>query len=366
MNDAAAVLKLLGVTLQTAGEGGWRYALLVYGKSVVPCCRRLYAQQTPKERSEAMSFLVAVLCESIRSTCGFGSSCNGTAKCAYPPFETVKRLVSTSQEALLPVAAGPVFSLLGPSGPNDTGVRLSGATWRDAVQLVCYFHPERQRRTYLPPLAWAELLRAVHRMGGSLKEVQMIVDIITDPTHTKHGEEHMHDTRIWNAYLTCSDWRHALDIFSNQWKHYDVKETADTSAALMHSLLRDGEWRRALNVFHRLRQKEGQLITSTSSVLTAVVQALGQQGSWDALTSMLLDFEKFLAPLGIPHEWPLVLELRAIKNGTTADGGREMALWEDFVNSWWNMVMGRRRYNLLFEMLSFPAICEGRKSRLKR
>ncbi|AAQ15904.1 hypothetical protein, conserved [Trypanosoma brucei brucei TREU927] len=336
LKERDAILKLMGVVLQTAGERDWAVALQLYNKSVLPYFERHWIQQNHEKRREAVSFLVAVLCESIRSGCG-GSMCgrcfNSTH--THPPYKAIEKLVKASREPLLPVAAAPVFSVLHPS--DDTNAARGGsqtkATWVDAVKLVQCFQPQGQARTYLPSLAWAELLRAIRRLGGSLKEVQMVVDIITNPTCTKHGERHMHDTRIWNAYLASSDWHHALDLFSNQWKHYGVKETAETSAALMESLLRDGEWERSLDVFRRLQGKEGQLITFTSSVFTAAFRALEQQRDWNSFASLLLDSERFLAPLDISHDWELLSKLQAQrKQKGTPRSTDEIELWRTFVN----------------------------------
>ncbi|KAG8346120.1 hypothetical protein ERJ75_000382900 [Trypanosoma vivax] len=302
-NDEAMV-SLLGVIIQATAKQNWALAFQLYGSCVLPCLDAVAAGNT---RDRSTSFLLSVLCESVRCFClAPNEVCGGS----YPPFETVSKLLKMAGR-LLPVAAAPVFSIIPPTGSGDgdrvakengNNVKGSPGTWEEALALVALFQPHGQKRLYLPASAWGQLIRAVGRTGAPLCRVRELVDVITDPNSVKHGERHMHDTHVWNAYLSCSDWCHALELFANNWLHYDVKETAATSAALMESLLHSKQWERALGVFRRLKRKEGQLIVGTSAVYAAVFRALGMQRDWEATTKLLVDFEGFLAPLGVPFE----------------------------------------------------------------
>ncbi|RNF27075.1 oxidoreductase [Trypanosoma conorhini] len=303
--DFSTRQRVMAVLLHSAAARNWELALQLYQSLLLPCLqqqrRRLgrgeEAVTGTDATTAAASTLVAVLCESIRAHHHAGSPARGSG----PSFNTLAGLLHPSSPPLLPVAAAPLFSILQPS---------DGATWQKAVALAQRFQPRGATRMYLPAIAWGELLRAMHRMGASLAEVQGVVDIITDPSRTKNADKHMRDTHIWNAYISVSDWRHALEVYSSNLPYYGVKETAATSAALMESLLRDKQWEQALDVFRRLQRKEGQLIIGTSGVFTAVFRALEQQGDWQAVAALLMDFDHFLAHFGVPHDFWLASPLR--------------------------------------------------------
>ncbi|RNF05721.1 oxidoreductase [Trypanosoma rangeli] len=303
-DDFSMRQRLMTMLLYSAAKRNWELAFQLYQELLLPAIQQQQRRVgegvgavTGTEASASASTFVAVLCESIRAYHHAGA----LTSYSCPPFNTVAELVHPSSPPLLPVAAAPLFSILQPS---------NNATWEKVVELVQRFQPHGNARMYLPAIAWGEMLRAMHRMGASLTEVQGVVDIITDPNRTKNAEKHMRDTHIWNAYISVSDWGHALEVYSNNLAHYGVKKTAATSAALMESLLRDRQWEQALDVFHRLQQKEGQLIIGTSSVFTAVFQALEQQGDWQAVVSLLMDFDHFLVYFGVPHDFWLTSPLR--------------------------------------------------------
>ncbi|RNF19320.1 oxidoreductase [Trypanosoma cruzi] len=293
--------RLMAMLLQSAAMQSWELAFQLYHDFFLPSLqeqrRRVEEDGRMTGIEAATSALVAVLCETIRCHHQAGTRAIGSG----PSFNTVAGLAISSTFILLPVAAAPLFSVLQPSG---------NATWQSVLELTRRFQPNGSKRMYLPSIAWGEMLRAMHRMGASLVEMQGVVDIITDPSCTKNAEKHMRDTRLWNAYISVSDWQHALDVYSNNLPHYGVKETAATSAALMETLLRDGRWGQALDVFRRLQKKEGQLIIGTSSVFTAVFRALEQQGDWHAVTSLVMDFDHFLVHFGVSHDHWLASPLR--------------------------------------------------------
>lgn len=215
-----------------------------------------------------------------------------------------------------PVVAAPLLALMGtsaqPAAQDDTAhVKALAArfcmhrapsrrTPRSAAQAP------RPGPAYMPELAWGEYLRALHRCGASLTQLQAETDRLTDAAHTRNADLLLSSTHVWDAYLACSPGTHAAEVYASNLRAYNVRETPATAAAVMTALLRDGttEGRVAARVhWARLQQHSaGPMLARTSSTLVAYVRLLEAEADAAALSALLYSFEDLYECFGVPQE----------------------------------------------------------------
>ncbi|CAG9579188.1 conserved hypothetical protein [Leishmania major strain Friedlin] len=233
-----------------------------------------------------------------------GTKRNGTAAAFSPRWN--------------PVVSAPLLSVMGLHRLNDS--RFSGSETAKMKSLAERFCLHRSRPSpspsapalasgpaYMPALAWGEYLRALHRCGASLAEMQEATDRITDKACTRHADSLLTSTHVWNAYLACSPGSHAKEVYEKNLRAYKVRETPATTAAVMIALLREGtaESRaEARTLWKRLQHVHvsGKMVPHTSSTLTAYIRLLEAEGQADALLGLLTSFEGLYEPFGVAPE----------------------------------------------------------------
>ncbi|CBZ29094.1 conserved hypothetical protein [Leishmania mexicana MHOM/GT/2001/U1103] len=242
--------------------------------------------------------------DASRSLDNTAAKSNGTAAAFSPRWD--------------PVVSAPLLSVMGLDRLNDG--RFSGSETEKMKSLAERFCLHRSRPSpslcaptrasgpaYMPALAWGEYLRALHRCGASLAEMQEATDRITDRSCTRHADSLLSSTHVWNAYLACSPGSHAKEVYEKNLRAYKVKETPATTAAVMIALLREGtaESRaEARTLWKRLQHVHvsGNMVLHTSSTLTAYIQLLEAEGQADALLGLLTSFEGLYEPFGVAPE----------------------------------------------------------------
>ncbi|KAG5471267.1 hypothetical protein LSCM1_01340 [Leishmania martiniquensis] len=157
---------------------------------------------------------------------------------------------------------------------------------------------------YMPAVAWGEYLRALHRCGASLAEMQEATDRITDTACTRHADSLLRSTHVWNAYLSCSPGNHAKEVYEKNLCAYRVTETPATTAAVVTALLQDGtaeSHAEARALWNRLPHKHpsGKVVLHTCSTLTAHIRLLEVERQADALLELLTSFEGIYQPFGV-------------------------------------------------------------------
>ncbi|KAK7195153.1 hypothetical protein NESM_000439600 [Novymonas esmeraldas] len=223
------------------------------------------------------------------------------------------------------VVSAPLLSLMGVQRPSDNADTHRSSETVQMKALARQFCMQRSRRrsatatahgddgatagpAYMPAVAWAEYLRALHRCGASLAELQEATDHITDPKHTRHADELLSSTHVWNAYLACSPGRHAKEVYEANLRAYKVVETPATTAAVMTALLRDGTAEgtaeaRALWKQLQQRHASGNMVAHTASTLAAYANLLAREGNADALGELLTSFEDLYETFGVSQDF---------------------------------------------------------------
>lgn len=223
--------------------------------------------------------------------------------------------------AWTPVVAAPLLSVVGlrestaGAAPFDRVHQVQQLADRFCVYRsvpASYYHPKRQPQAlaYMPALAWGEYLRALHRCGASLADLQAATDQLTDANITRHAAQLLSNTHVWNAYLACTPGNHAVEVYENNAKHYRVKETPATVAAVMTALLKDNttaSTREARALWKRLRQgpPARKTTTTTCSTALAYIRLVEAEGDTTgaSLTDYLLSYEDLYEGFGVPMEW---------------------------------------------------------------
>nr|CAJ2478178.1 unnamed protein product [Leishmania braziliensis] len=214
-----------------------------------------------------------------------------------------------------PIVSAPLLSLMGMHRLTDERFfRNEAAQVRSLAERFCVhrFRPTpsyaaaacNSGPAYMPALAWGEYLRAMHRCGASLAEIQSATDRITDKADTRHADSLLSSTHLWNAYLACSPGSHAKEVYERNLHVYRVKETPATTAAVMTALLQEGTAESCVEaraLWKRLQRvhASGKMILHTSSTLTAYIRLLEVEGQADALLGLLTSFEGLYEPFGV-------------------------------------------------------------------
>ncbi|CAD2214029.1 hypothetical protein AGDE_06129 [Angomonas deanei] len=236
--------------------------------------------------------LVGVYCEAVRYA-DLGTS--------GPSFGDLLRLVTVTrdtiqQERLPPVLAAPILSILFPS-PEVTLASLEQLTYGTLAS-------HQGGKHYLPGVAWGAYIQAYSRFGASLESIQKLTDRITEPKETAQAERLLSDSHVWGAYLSVSPPSHALEVFENNRRFYQLKETAYVTASLMHSLnstqrVSDGE--KSLSLFRQLQQDK-QKVHGTTGVFAEYMRSLAICGDLSKLLALSVDYEGFLSLFGVSYE----------------------------------------------------------------
>ncbi|KAG5495755.1 hypothetical protein JIQ42_02615 [Leishmania sp. Namibia] len=233
-----------------------------------------------------------------------GEKCNGTVAASSPRWDSV--------------VSAPLLSLMGMH--RLAGDRLARSETAKMVSLAERFCVQRSRSSpshsaavcsagpaYMPAVAWGEYLRALHRCGASLVELQGATDRITDKAYTRHADALLSSTHVWSAYLACSPGSHAKEVYERNLRAYRVKETPATTAAVVMALLQEGtaESRtEARALWSRLQRvhASGKMVLHTCSTLTAYIRLLEVERQADALVGLLTSFEGVYEPFGVALE----------------------------------------------------------------
>ncbi|CBZ36441.1 hypothetical protein, conserved [Leishmania donovani] len=257
-----------------------------------------------KPFEEADAGAIACITHGGRSLDDNGTKSNGTAAAFSPRWD--------------PVVSAPLLSVMGLHRLN--GSPFSGSETAKMKSLAERFCLHRSRPSpspsaparasgpaYMPALAWGEYLRALHRCGASLAEMQEATDRITDKACTRHADSLLSSTHVWNAYLACSPGSHAKELYEKNLRAYKVRETPATTAAVMIALLREGtaESRvEARTLWKRLQHVHvsGKMVLHTSSTLMAYIRLLEVEGQADELLELLTSFEGLYEPFGVAPE----------------------------------------------------------------
>nr|ACS87886.1 conserved hypothetical protein [Angomonas deanei] len=232
-----------------------------------------------------------------------------------------------------PVVSAPLLSLIGLDAERDSRTKPAVELLMQLERVVdrycvrhalpmSYRHAKKsaQPLAYMPAIAWAEYLRARHRCGASLAELQAATDRITDPNKTRHATELLSNTHVWNAYLSCSPGPHAMEVYEKNLRPYHVAETPATVAAVMTALIEsEGTAKGAAQaraLWERLLKtsSDKKMISRTSSTLVAYAKLLVLEGNAEALSKLLTSYDDLYECFGVPVEWFGKEQQRALKN----------------------------------------------------
>ncbi|KPA73952.1 hypothetical protein ABB37_09538 [Leptomonas pyrrhocoris] len=217
-----------------------------------------------------------------------------------------------------PVVAAPLLSVVGLREGVDTPLRNSTQQLQRFADRYCirrsmpssYYHEKKKAAplAYMPALAWGEYLRALHRCGASLLDLQAATDNITDAGVTRHARQLLSNTHVWNAYLACCPGPHALEVYERNRGRYHVQDTPATIAAVMTALLNAHTAEtnaQARTLWSRLRkgQPAKKMITGTCSTVVAHARLLQAEGNAAAVRALLTSYEDLYECFGVPHEW---------------------------------------------------------------
>ncbi|KAG5497514.1 hypothetical protein JKF63_03778 [Porcisia hertigi] len=218
-----------------------------------------------------------------------------------------------------PVVSAPLLSLMGMHRPTDGCLSQSETARIKSLAGRFCIHRSRSSScwssaatgtiapSYMPALAWGEYIRALHRCGASLEELQEATDRITDRAYTRHADALLSSTHVWNAYLACSPGSHAKWVYEKNLRAYRVKETPATTAAVMTALLREGtaESRAEARVLWKRCQHahaSSKTVLHTCSTLNAHIRLLEAEGQSATLQGLLTSFEGLYEPFGVTLE----------------------------------------------------------------
>ncbi|EPY34783.1 hypothetical protein STCU_01319, partial [Strigomonas culicis] len=189
---------------------------------------------------------IAVFAECVRF-CNYGTD--------GPTLDRLSTLCQSAQNGrqapLVPLAAAPLLSTLHRTNEGDEPEKVHAFVTSYLLQRG------GGARVYMPSSAWGEYIKALHRFGASAAEVQALVDRCTDEEHTVKARQHLSSAHVWNAYLSCSEGSHALEVYRKNKAHYGIGER-DTIAALMSALAQAGtssSSKQALELFKVLLQR---------------------------------------------------------------------------------------------------------------
>ncbi|KPI90326.1 hypothetical protein ABL78_0553 [Leptomonas seymouri] len=216
-----------------------------------------------------------------------------------------------------PVVAAPLLSVVGLRESVDGPLRGATEQVEGLVERYCcwrsmpesYYHRKKAKPlAYMPALAWGEYLRALHRCGASLADLQAAADRITDPSATRNAAQLTSSTHLWNAYLACSPGPHAVEVYESNAKHYHVQSTPATMAAIMTALLNENtaEMRAQARVlWGRLRKEQlaKRMTTGTCSTVIAYIRLLQAEGDATAVRDLMTSYEDLYECFGVPREW---------------------------------------------------------------
>lgn len=209
-----------------------------------------------------------------------------------PCYSTLRSLLTLLQEqqpttnSLSPVLGAPLFSLL----------KAPSATWMDVLQLVEMLSRtnKKTKLKYLPDHALGEAIRALHRTGATLPQLQSFIDSITEESADEgkskegstgsssskweHAEEHLRKPHLYTGYLEAAHWEESFRILEHHMPAYQCNPTAASYAAVMHSMTQGGRWDAALQLYPLLHRKAkasgGKLIAVTAESVAAYFRSL--------------------------------------------------------------------------------------------
>ncbi|KAL7697416.1 hypothetical protein NQL31_003884 [Lotmaria passim] len=218
-----------------------------------------------------------------------------------------------------PVVAAPLLAVAGLreslEAPRVTNAshRVQHLTDRYCIHRsvpTTYIHKKKKAQplAYMPALAWGEYLRALHRCGASLLDIQAATDRITDADVTRNALQLLSNTHVWNAYLMCSPGSHAVEVYENNLKAYRVKDTPATVAAVMTALLNEKTAEatakaRALWRKLRIGHTGKKVIVGTCSTVVAHARLLAAENNVVAVRDLLMSYEDLYEIFGIPMDW---------------------------------------------------------------
>lgn len=316
--EAEAHLCLLCSVLQhRCWYGGWEEGLLWWDRLSREEEERMATPGAHSHaRMPARALLLAIVCEGIRYS---------SPRLGRPPLEQLTEAVIQAAERckgnrLPPVVAAPVLSAVGGAvdTPAAAGSHLLRVLDKHLTQLS-----HDGLRSYLPAVAWGELLHAAARVGCDTSAIQQLTDRITDPTATKGAEKLLRHPLLWAAYIaSCGDTKHSMEVFEKNRSSYGIGDHPRVLTAMLRTVLGCGERsasdsslvalppdvvRFSEGIFDRLRRLEerggSDYIPSAASTHVAYALLCDCTRDWQRLQSWLTDYEPVFFTFGIPQSW---------------------------------------------------------------